>query len=327
MKLLIVGGGVTGTYAALLARGLGDVTLWEAGSTVGGRMRGGLSACDYGAQYITTTRARAQQPPHRGLADGGLLAPFDAAARVVGDNPFSGGGEAPDAAHFVAPRGFAALAEHFAASSGAAVECGRRLQSIAVDETGTISINGAPTDYSAVILTLPVVTLLEKVSIGGRLAVPEALRDVSYSKRWCLMARCQLESPLGWAAKYVQMPAARYICDDASRRGSGAGSEGTVLVVHSSVPFALEDPSMSPAAAKEALLHDLRQAVPELRSVGATECVLWDPSQVRKPFAGSAGFAELSPRVLVTGDAFGPSGNFDGCLVAAEKTVAQLSKL
>ncbi|KAJ9468740.1 hypothetical protein DIPPA_34678 [Diplonema papillatum] len=91
------------------------------------------------------------------------------------------------------------------------------------------------------------------------------------------------------------------------------------------------------ATVRQALLQDLAEKVPARLDVEEAVLHKWDPAEVQRGYYNKAekktqsGCMQLSPSawpaVLLTGDAFAPTADFEGCVDVAFRTVAHLASL
>ncbi|KAJ9468739.1 hypothetical protein DIPPA_34670 [Diplonema papillatum] len=149
---------------------------------------------------------------------------------------------------------------------------------------------------------------------------------------------CYLSAPLPWVTKRFSDGPVCYVCDHKQKRGSYAAALGglATLVAHSSVAFASKG-SGTLATVRQALLQDLAEKVPARLDVEETVLHKWDPAEVQRGYYNKAekktqsGCMQLSPSawpaVLLAGDAFAPTADFEGCVDVAFRTVAHLASL
>lgn len=146
-----------------------------------------------------------------------------------------------------------------------------------------------------------------------------------------------------WGAKYVSdNDVIRYVSIESRKHsGSVCASAPTPLsiLVHTSVPFGLENESKSTQEIEGILMSNLGKVLPALAGLTPLhrELVHWKESQVSKGLVwkdsqGSAAFAtdtissgQLSKGVLLAGDYFTES-NFEGCLASARAAATTVAK-
>ena len=159
-SVLFVGAGLTSSLACSLLQSslpAASLTVWEKARGAGGRLATSRApscpSCtvDLGAQYFSPSPVEAQGEQYRALVAEGLLQPLPL-ARVEGHRHDEG------SRHFVAPRGTSSLVKHFLASSGASLQCGRRVTELSVEDGRwrARAEGGEEGSYDAVVLTIPV---------------------------------------------------------------------------------------------------------------------------------------------------------------------------
>lgn len=351
-SLLVVGAGATGSITAcLLSRSRSDVvtTVWDKARGVGGRMtthrRGShspqhnLQHVDMGAQYITRYRDK-DVTSHVAALKGQLFEELQKKGVLV---PFSGGIEGGMAGadernivgHYVSPQGISEVPRYFLEQAQASIHLKSQLTQLDIDQstgTGTCwTSDGEVAHFAAVVLTIPVPQML---NIRGNLldcidpAVRTALESVQYSSRYALGLFFDDQSlpQVTWAAKYFDNPVLRFACWDTLKRGS-PGYTNSSLLLHSSVPFALEHLEEDKTIVQETMLTAARELIPSLPIPSHTYMIRWRYSQVYKGYPGSPGCVVLCtyPLVVATGDAMIHS-NLEGCMEAASITVRTITE-
>ena len=345
-ELLIVGAGITGALtASLLARARPSLclTVWDKARGSGGRMSthrdpaNPSSHVDMGAQYISRFAARpTDTAAFRTLKDevyGELL-------KSCVLQPLNGKieGERSDLeglveAKFVSPRGMSSVAKHFLDKSEATVAYQHQLRRIHVRDSRVFceTSTGGTSSFDAVILTMPVPQILTlSGDIFDRLDsdTRASLEAVKYSSRYALGLTFDsvsaLHGSVGWTMKYVDHPIVRFLSWDHAKRGRSETS-GESLLVHTSVPFALEHLETDKPQVQELIMAALTEVLPSLtqRVPKHSHLIRWRYSQVVTPYRDSPGFMELSgdqqSLVLAAGDGFVGS-NFENCLHSAQNT-------
>eukprot|EP01060_Flectonema_neradi_P014931 TRINITY_DN21622_c0_g1_i1.p1 TRINITY_DN21622_c0_g1~~TRINITY_DN21622_c0_g1_i1.p1 ORF type:complete len:323 (+),score=52.98 TRINITY_DN21622_c0_g1_i1:67-1035(+) len=311
MRIIVVGGGITGTRIAKLLRNEKcHVEIWEKEGNLGGRMRE-LFDTDAGAQYLTVPEnsTTAQQDFVRTMTERGVIKEFN--SNLIENNPFFTDGQKD----YISPKGLQDICDSLA--EGTTVS-NRTLKKVSIDSTDRIQIQSEGNiseSCDALVVTVPV-TDLRDIDFGD-MKPPPSLTAVSYSERWIAVVHCSQEGlGNGFVSRYYKEGVIRYSCLESRKRSTDSKSERILL--HTTVPFSLA--TTDPVVAKDAILKDF---VIKFPSVTPTSFHLhrWNPSQVYKPFVDTnkVPFAVISdsPLVLLTGDAFAPSTNMIGCVEAA----------
>lgn len=340
-KLLVVGGGLTGSLVAfLLAKRCPELscTVWEKEGDAGGRMKTlrppqPYQQVDTGAQYITShvneedtpSIAALKEELFKELRQRGVLTRLT--GKIEGERSSEG-----VLGNFVSPQGISSVPHYFLQQAKVEISYRAVLSQLTVDRSDGTALcrtaDGARHAYSVVVLTMPVPEVLD---IGQTLVLnyvsPEmraALESVQYSCRYalCLFFNGDRQPPaVSWVAKYFDNPIVRFACWDKHKR-DGSDSTPSPLLLHSSVPFALHHWGDDDEAVESAMLAAANELIPGLPSAAHSHLERWRYSQVHKGYQGSPGCVVLceSPLVVLTGDAMTHS-NFEGCIKAANSTV------
>lgn len=276
---------------------------------------------DLGAQYITATPhyARIHHSFYEELLANGILAPL--VTSVEGMMSKEEGLK-----NYVTPNGVSSIVKHFLKESGADLVFGRHVTHIsrhgACWEVG--HKDGAPEQFDAVVLTMPVPQILQlQGDISSLLAGSqrEQLESVRYSSRYALglFFPPHTNIPTPWAAKYVAgSPCIRFIAIDDRKRNTESPDCGPSLVVHTSVPFGLEHLEEQKEEVQPIILQELNKLLPQLPTPASIKCQKWRYSQVSQAVADCPGQMTLlsDPLLVCGGDGFTHS-NFDGCIESA----------
>ena len=149
-------------------------------------------------------------------------------------------------------------------------------------------------------------------------------------------------SDIPWGAKYVSdNDVIRYVSIESRKHNSGSTDRCDALhspplsiLVHTSVPFGLENEKQSAQEIEEIILRNLALVIPTLGQTVPVhrELVYWKESQVSKGLSwrnkeGSAFFptASKSKGVVIAGDYFTES-NFEGCLSSAYSAASSIHR-
>ncbi|XP_051927696.1 renalase isoform X2 [Hippocampus zosterae] len=298
-RVLVVGAGLTGSLSAcLLRRELKDknvhIVVWDKARGVGGRMSTfrppdpSCHSADLGAQYISATReyARSHHSFYTELLAEGILRPLDCAVEGLRHKDGS--------TDYVAPLGMSSVVKHFLRQSGADLFLEHQLEG----------------------------DLADVLSVQQR----ELLHGVSYSSRFALALFFPPGTDLGvpWGVRYYNNDGdnSKIICyatvEPRKRCTDGGAGLGPSLVVHTGVPFGLQNLERNAEEVQPIILGELKRLLPALPQPISIKCHKWRYSQVASAVAGCPGHMTLSehPLLVCAGDAFTHS-NFDGCLTSA----------
>jgi len=195
-----------------------------------------------------------------------------------------------------------------------------------------------PSDlFDVVFLTIPTTQLLQDVRFDAhleKLLDPHRprLESANYSRRFAVVAhyddRPEVLRAADWTAAYVEgQKALRYVsaetrkmcCDEDD---TATGTEATTLLLHSSVPYAIEAFDTDRDEVRDQLLHDLDRflgrAMPKPSYVKVHR---WKYSQCKPPTSGvSSATIAIGDGVYIGGDGLVGS-NFDNCLHSAKTAV------
>ena len=344
MKLLVVGGGATGSFIAHLLNKSGSVakvalSLWEKSRGVGGRMSthrfdGDLMA-DMGAQYITvpcklgrpTTAMTTFNETIQELLYANILVPFCGVIEGELNSRQEAGKE-----NFVAPRGINSIAKHFINNSKTQVCFNKRL--VAVDVSANTlcctAEDGTSETFDGLVLTIP---LPQVSSLQGNISTflkqhEGQLSKAEYSSRYAVAFTFKQDalSCFTWSSKYFQDDVIRYVSCEPRKRGE-TNLPMTVLLVHTSVPFGLHHLEDDKQAISKTIESRLSLLIPGLPPSVDSYCVRWRYSQVRQQVCGSEGYLVIqdTPLVVLTGDAFTHS-NLEGTFKAASATAGLIEQ-
>jgi len=333
-RVLVIGGGLTSAVTtAMLAEKLaqGSVHVLDKARGAGGRMSTSRSPgnpqckVDLGAQYVSAAPIHQckHQDVYAELLASGVLLPLD-----TQDIPGFRKGE-EGTKHYYTPDGMSSLVKHFFKRSGVDVEFGQRITDISKSACGKMwtikTEKGLQVDYEAVVVTMPVPQVLElKGDINTIIRQDSQLHDnlkgVDYSARFALGLFFDVPVDLGvdWTTSYISNhPIFRYVAIDNLKRGDVNGP--TSVIAHTSVPFGIKNIEVTPDAMKDKLVAALAELYPDWPEPANVKCLKWRYSQVSKSYPGSPGNVVLNqdPPLLLAGDGFAATSNFDGCVASA----------
>ncbi|KAK2176804.1 hypothetical protein NP493_639g02002 [Ridgeia piscesae] len=292
---------------------------------------GSAAGVDLGAQYISAT-PQAYLQHHRfysSLERSGTLQSFTG---VLDGDPNR---HTPGTRHFIPRLGMKSIVTHFLDKSEAAVSYERTVSAVS-DEDNQWCVTDDKTDesetFDCVVLTMPVPQILElsgniqsAIDQGG---LREKLNNVTYSSRYAmgLFYEAGTEMDVPWTAKYIlDDPCVRFVAIDSKKRGLATETVGPSVVIHTSVPFALDHGQADTQdICENTVLPATRRLLPQLPQPKSSLSHKWLYSQVFQSYEGAPGAIIVSkqPLLIFTGDAF-LSSTFDGCLECAVKS-AQL---
>jgi len=336
-----VGAGLTGAVTASHLRSAmpaATLELWEKAAAPGGRMctkRSPLEprtpVVDMGAQYISTTPEdlEVHHEQYSALLDGGVIRAL--AAPVLGCR------RPKEDKHFVAPRGMAAVVQHFVGRAKPRVRTQTLVESISSAPEGgwEVSAGDVRERFDRVVITIPVPQMLNLggdllPAIDGVAGLRTALDSVRYSARFCLaaffpadsrlalpgqdVAREVSDAPCGMYVHRQDVPFC-FVAVDTARRGVGS-QDGISVLAHTSHAWGQQHIEATREEMLPVLRQHLMQLFPEWPSPVAALCHKWRYSQVQTGPGLGEGAIEVAPGLVLTGDAFTHS-HVTGCLQAA----------
>eukprot|EP00746_Dinoflagellata_sp_MGD_P165729 gnl/MRDRNA2_/MRDRNA2_95171_c0_seq1.p1 gnl/MRDRNA2_/MRDRNA2_95171_c0~~gnl/MRDRNA2_/MRDRNA2_95171_c0_seq1.p1 ORF type:complete len:394 (+),score=69.05 gnl/MRDRNA2_/MRDRNA2_95171_c0_seq1:64-1245(+) len=270
--------------------------------------------------------------------------------------------EGDEIRHFSAKEGLASISQHFLNTAGVLVDHGSIAEELMVDQSGTVKVkmqDGTEEKPGIIVMTQPVLQVLgsSEHPIKGNFleytdeSVMTSLKKVSYSSRFAVayfFDPVAFPWPYTWAAKYFDKGHVRYVAGDTIKRGA-QGENLLSVVVHSGVPLGIEhlDDEEPYSAATSKILAELHEKMPELpwQKAHTVEVLKWRYSQVYKgygnarpkpdwiwgaevdsgTFPGTVKLFETEKSLgLLSGDAFAPASNFEGCVYSAHQTAAAI---
>jgi len=343
MKLLVVGGGATGSVLAHLLSKSSlmpkiSLSVWEKSRGVGGRMSthrfDGDAMGDMGAQYITvpwkSDKPAATSPTYneaiQNLVYSNILVPFNG----VIEGELSSRQEGNK--NFVAPRGINSVVKHFMNNSNAQVRFNKRLVSVDVSGNSVCcsAEDGSSETFDGLVMTMPTPQVS---SLQGNISTflkqhEKQLSEAVYSSRYAvaLVYKQGALSTFTWSAKYFQDDVIRYVSCEPRKRGETNVST-PVLIAHTSVPFGLQYLEEDKQAIIKMVESHLSLLIPGLPPPVDNYCIRWRYSQVRQQVCGSEGYLVIqdTPPVILTGDAFTHS-NLEGAFKAASATAGLIEQ-
>ena len=341
MKLLVVGGGATGSVIVHLLSKSNvasrvALSIWEKARGVGGRMSThrfeGDALADMGAQYITvpwnsnkpSTGSSVFNESLQELLYSNILVPFNGSI----ENEVS---SSELQRNFVAPGGINTIVKHFINNSKAQISVNTKLISLDVCKEGVkCSTDDGSEIFDGVVLTIPLpqVSALQG-DLGTHLKAHEKVfSDAEYSSRYAVAFAYKRSThlPFTWSSKYFQDDVIRYVSYEARKRGV-VETLAPVLMIHTAVPFGMHHLEDDKQEIIKTVQSRLLMLVPGLPPPVDSYCVRWRYSQVRRQVCSSNGYliVHQNPMVVLTGDAFTYS-NLEGSFKAAEATARMIEE-
>lgn len=184
--------------------------------------------------------------------------------------------------------------------------------------------------FDSIILAFPLPNILNlEGNIKQILEQPKyhTLRDIKYSSRFSLALYYSSVNnlPLDYTISYIEDSAIiRFISWDNKKRDNMSGS-GSTLLVHTSVPFSIENMTRDRTKLEDIIMTELRRLRPFLPNPDFTYLHYFQLSQVSTGLlhllGGNAKCEEClvlckEPLLILTGDYFSVS-NMDGCVRSA----------
>jgi len=283
----------------------------------------GSSSVDLGAQYISATPhyAKSHHSFYEELLSEGVLKSLDA--------PIEGMMNKDGSIHYMTPLGTSSIVKHYLKQSerhGAEVFLDRHVTGL-YKRGASWEVHGRAGEkevFDAVVITMPVPQILQLQGDLTELLSPtqrEQLDSVSYSSRYALglffPAGTRIDVP--WAACYVSKnPVIRYIAIDSRKRNTESECRGPSMVVHTSVPFGIQNIERDKDDIQPIILQELHNILPDLPQPISVKCHKWRYSQVLSSVPDCPGQMTVHsrPPLLCGGDAFTHS-NYDGCVESA----------
>lgn len=351
-KIVIIGAGLTGSVLQHLLRQKSpqvQLSIWEKATDAGGRyntswpsgataVAGALESArsrlkahvDLGAQYVTAFELEAHGHYYESLAKSGVL------EEISHDRIHGGRGAHSEQIHYRVPAGMSSIPKFFLGSE-ANVEFGRQLISLSAEGSTWLleDDTGKTQQADIVVLTTPIPQVLELLGNVQQTLQPyvDDLKAVSYSARYALGLYYPPEAwaalgEVAWSGKYFSpndSDVIVWVSVSNLETSRTAGEQGPTIVVHTTVPYGINNAEASCQDVTTTIMEHLNRLVPELAALAPveTELLYWKCSQVYKGFQHShdtrpaALHVREGPLLILAGDAFTKSG-FDGCVESAE---------
>ena len=348
MRALIVGTGPTGAGICRYLRKnlrnkVKEIVVFDKARGPGGRFAthrldsNEWIKADTGAQYITQG-AGSTAPDlevYEELETSGTI-------RRLPEEQVFGVREKTGKSHFVAPEGLSSVPKYMLDRFDARVRYSTRLCRLERREGSKWSTTCETYDrgtvediFDVVFLTIPATQLLADVKGDThfeRILSPHRhrLENVQYSRRFA--AVCRFDGPIDalsnikWTTAYVDdCESLRYVSNETRKMNldSGADSSGGVtLLLHSSVPYAIEHFDTPRDLVRDHMLGDLARFLNcDLPEPSYTKVHRWKYSQCMAPGELSASPAlSLGDGLYIAGDGLVGS-NFDNCMRSAKFVV------
>ena len=337
-KTCLIGGGISCALTAyilsnkLTQKQLKPTEIQIRAKDIGGRMLTKAHpnfpnlTCDIGAQYFTTQiENEATKSFYQILMENAIIREY------VGQ--ISGGMHVENLTHFVAKKGTKSVVDYFFENAKIDSIQGN-VSKIEIMEDGILISDENKTDlFTSVIITIPIPDLMQiEGNIKDVLLQPKfhTLKQAQYSSRYALALfyTKEISTPFKNAMTYVkEHPIIRFISVDNQKRE--ISHQGTSILIHTSVPFGIENAKRDTEEVKNIVLHSLQLLYPQLPHPDDVYCHWWEVSQVFKPvkdtnfdfkdeILNSEGsmVINLNPLIILCGDIFTKSG-LDGCIMSA----------
>lgn len=340
-KILIVGGGLTGSVTASLIRheAAADISIWEKEDHIGGRFatfhnpHEPKCTVDLGAQYISATLEfiRSHARFYDELLEKDLLVPLG--QKIENFRKLS-----ESKMNFVASDGLESLVHHFLNKADAKVSLEHEVTEINLKDNSkqweVKAKNGTVQDFDAVILTIPVPEILK---IGGNFFnnnqdddIKMSMEQVKFSSRYAIgfMYNEYIKTieDFSWSIKYF--PDDSIICfASVDNRKRGRANDPPSILIHTTIKYTLANLDKPEEEIQNEVLNHFKCLVPELPEPSYMKCVKWVHSQVSEPYVDNPGCIVLNehPCLICGGDSFTES-NFNGCTTSALRVVEELLK-
>jgi len=336
MRVLLVGGGVTNSLISyFLKDSKVKFTCWEKARGLGGRFatkrnKDGLKA-DHGAQYLTRYEKTPEHDQvYKSLIEGGVITPFTMDV-VANAHPKS-----LDKQHFVAGNGANTITKHFfAQNTNLDTKTNFFLKKISVEGNQVIAETrcGHVQDFDVVVVTIPPPQLLTDIEIDLDEETSKNLESVKYSARYALMKyyddgvieslKTIDERFAKYKIGYCPGSVIRYWSQEGLKRSDGS----SVILFHTDVDFGEKYKECNKDDALDELEAEVEKAFPNLPKANETIIHKWKFSQVLNHYPGSPGCVQLTSRIILAGDSYAKTSNFDGCTSSAISTFAHIKSL
>jgi len=335
MRVLLVGGGVTNSLISYFLKDSKiKFTCWEKARGLGGRFatkrnKDGLKA-DHGAQYLTRYEKTPEHDQvYKSLIEAGVISPFT--MDVVGNaHPKS-----LDKEHFVAGNGANTITKHFFAQNpNLETKTNFFLKKISVegDQVKAETRCGHVQDFDLVVVTIPPPQLLTDIELDLDDETKKNLESVKYSARYALMKyydsdvtevmKSADERFEKYKVGYCPGKLIRYWSQEGLKRQDGAN----VILFHTDIDFGEKYKECNKDDALPELETEIQKAFPKLPEAKETIIHKWKFSQVLNHYPGSPGCVP-NGRIILAGDSYAKSSNFDGCASSALSTLVHIKSL
>jgi len=330
MRVLLVGGGVTNSLVSYFLRNVGDkaqLTCWEKARGLGGRFatkrNGQGQRVDHGAQYLTRYMTGAEHDEiYSSLVKHNVIQPFSMDC-VDAAHPKS-----LDKEHYVAKVGTSSIPKHFFAQNGKVdVKTGLFLKSLSQNENGQVVAEtrcGVVDTFDYALVSIPAPQLLNDVKLDLDSILKEKLSKVKYSARYSLIKYfadsvdlSKIDEKMAqFKVGYRPAKKIRYWSKEGPKRSDQSTN---ALMFHSDVEFGAKYADCVKEEALEELESETKKAFPHCPEPSETIIHKWKYSQVLQHFESHPGYVDVNDRILLVGDGYAPSSNFDGCAYSALK--------
>jgi len=333
MRVLLVGGGVTNSLVSYFLRNANGMklTCWEKARGVGGRFATKRTSqgerVDHGAQYLTRYMATKEHDEIYGsLIENGIVRPFSMDS-VDQAHPKSIGKE-----HFIAPMGTSSIPKHFFGVNGAVeLKTGLFLKRLEM-KNGVVEAEtrcGLVESFDYALVSIPAPQLLGDVELELDASLRQKLVKVCYSARYALIKYFGGNVDLALVDEAMERNSVGYRPNSKIRYWSKEGAKRSdsatnALMLHTDVDFGAKWADCAKEEALDELENLVESAFPACPAARETVIHKWKHSQVTQAFEAAPGFVNVNSNILLVGDGYAPSSNFDGCAYSAHKAAHYL---
>ncbi|GFQ79380.1 renalase [Trichonephila clavata] len=340
-KILIVGGGMTGSVTASLIKheAFVNIEIWEKMNQIGGRYQtyrsSSIPTCsvDCGAQYVNVSLelVRSQARFYDELLEKSLLVPLG--PKVENFRKLS-----ESKTIFVAPGGTDSLVHHFLDKADCEVHLNHNVEEINLLEDKKLwevkSSSGEVKEFDVVILTIPVPEVLKLsgnfLSLSQDDDIKVAMEQVKYAPRFAIALLYNGPVPY-----LEELPAPMKFFDDdkmlhfmsIDNQKRVKKSDVPAVIIQSTSTFATSCADKSEDEIKSLMMEHIKYLMPDLPEPVDVKLFQWTYSKLIEPYIDTPGCIVLNshPCFLSGGDSYTES-SFNGCITSSLKIVEELLK-
>ncbi|GFU26979.1 renalase [Nephila pilipes] len=340
-KILIIGGGLTGSITASLIKheAFVDIEVWERMDQIGGRCQTYNSSiiprcsADCGAQYVNVSLEfiRSQAKFYDELLEKNLLVPHG--QKIENFRKLS-----ESKTTFVAPRGTGSLVHHFLDKADCELHLNHEVVEINLTEDRKqweVKLkNGAIREFDVVILTIPVPEVLK---LGGNFLslnqdddIKVAMEQVKYSPRYAIALL--YNEPVAY---FEELPfVMKHFNDDEmfylmsiDKEEYENKSESPAVIIQSTTTFAESYADKSEDEIRSLMIEHLKCLMPEFPEPVDVKIFYWTYAKLVDPYIDAPGCIVLhnNPCFISGGDSYTES-TINGNITSSLKIVEELLK-